>query len=120
MQKTEITIDAEGKKLGRLASEVASALRGKTSAHFLPYVKILPKITVKNVDAINFSEKKLKEKTLLRYSGYPGGLKKQSAWSVAAKDKRNVLKHAVSGMLPKNKLRKIMLKKLIQKDGEDW
>lgn len=117
--KKEITIDANGKKLGRLASEVASALRGKTGADFLPYVKDLPEVTVKNIDLIDFSEKRLKESVFLRYSGYPGGLRKKTAWNVAKGDKREVLRHAVNGMLPKNKLRKIMLKNLILKHGEE-
>ena len=117
--KKQIIIDAKNKKLGRLASEVALTLRGKTKADFLPYAKDLPKVTVKNVDLIAFSEKKLRGKTFLRYSGYPGGLKSRSAWEVAKKDKREVLKHAVSGMLAKNKLRKVMLKNLTLEHGDE-
>ena len=117
--KKQITIDAKNKKLGRLASEAALALRGKTEADFLPYVKDLPRVTIKNVDLIAFSEKRLKESDFLRYSGYPGGLKKKTAFKVAESDKREVLRHAINGMLPKNKLRKVMLKNLTLEHGDE-
>lgn len=115
----EIIIDAENKKVGRLASEIAKALRGKTSAGFLPYSLDLPKVTVKNTDGMAFSEKKLKEKEYWTYSGYPGGRKVKSAWEVAQKDKREVLRRAVWGMLRKNRLKKIMIKNLILLHGAD-
>ena len=119
MAQIEITLDAKNKKPGRFASEVAYALRGKTSANFLPNSKNFPKVTVKNVDDADFSEKKLKESFFSRYSGYPSGRNVKSAFVVAQKDKREVLKKAILGMLPKNKLRKIMIKNLILKHGED-
>lgn len=115
----EIIIDAKNKKLGRLASEVAKALRGKTDAGFLPHSLDLPKVMVKNADEVAFSEKKLKEKEYWTYSGYPGGRKVKTAWEVAQKDKREVLRRAVSGMLAKNRLKKIMIKNLILLHGED-
>lgn len=121
--KKEITIDAKNKKLGRLASQAAIALRGKTSAAFLPHGTVLPKVIVKNVDAIDFSEKKLKEKKFWRYSGYPGGRKVKSAWEVARKNSAGwrieVFKHAVFGMLPRNRLKKIMVKNLTLHHGEN-
>ncbi|KKT29598.1 MAG: 50S ribosomal protein L13 [Candidatus Giovannonibacteria bacterium GW2011_GWB1_46_20] len=112
-------IDAKGKRLGRIASGTAFALRGKTKADFLPHNTVLPKVVVKNADAVDFSEKKLKEKKFWRYSGYPGGMKLKSAHEVAQKDKREVLRRAVLGMLPHNRLRKIMIKNLIIYHGED-
>lgn len=115
----EIIINAKNKKLGRVASEIALALRGKTSADFLPHAKQLPKVKVINVDFLDFSEKRLREKTFLRYSGYPGGLRRKSAWEIAGKDRREVLKHAINGMLAKNRLKKIMLKNLDLKHGEE-
>ena len=117
--KKEIIIDAKDKRLGRIASEVAKALRGKTDADFLPNRTVLPKVTVKNGDLVDISEKKLKEGEHARYSGYPSGRKVTSAWEVAKKDKRKVFQHAVLGMLPKNRLRKIMVKNLIIYHGED-
>lgn len=113
----EIILDAADKKLGRLASQVALALRGKTKEDFLPHSKNLPKVFVKNVNLMIFSEKKLKSKTFKRYSGYPGGLKRQSAYEVFLKDKKEVLRRAVLGMLPKNKLRKMMVKNMILQNG---
>ena len=113
----EIIIDAKNKQLGRLASEVAKALRGKTDAGFVPNSQDLPKVFVTNVNEINFSEKKLKEKEFARYSGYPSGRKVKTAWEVAKTDKREVLRHAVLGMLPRNRLKKLMVKNLIIKNG---
>ncbi|MDO8522769.1 MAG: 50S ribosomal protein L13 [bacterium] len=117
--KTEIIMDAKNKKLGRLASEVAKALRGKTDADYLPNRTTFPKIIVKNVDKIEFSEAKLKDTFFQRYSGYPGGRKVFSAWELAQKDKREVLKHAIWGMLHKNRLKKEMIKNLTLYHGED-
>ena len=117
--KKEIVIDAKSKKLGRVASEIAKALRGKTEADFLPSRIATPRVTVKNADAISFSEKKLKGAFHARYSGYPGGRKVTSAFLVAQKDKREVLRHAVLGMLPRNRLKKNMVKNLIIYHGED-
>lgn len=119
MVQIEIIIDAKNKKMGRLASEAAYALRGKTSASFSPNSQNLPKVVVKNADDVDVSEKKLKESFFARYSGYPGGRSVKSAFLVAQKDKREVLKKAILGMLPKNKLRKIMIKNLILRHGED-
>jgi large subunit ribosomal protein L13 len=117
--KKEITIDAKNKKLGRLASEVAKTLRGKTEADFLPNRTTFPMVTVKNVDEIEFNEAKMKNTFFQRYSGYPGGRKVFSAWDVAQKDKRDVLKHAVWGMLHKNRLKKEIIKNLILLHGND-
>ena len=117
--KKEIVIDAKNKKLGRVASEIAKALRGKTEADFLPNRTTTPKVIVKNADVINFSEKKLKGAFHARYSGYPGGRKVTSAFLVARKDKREVLRHAILGMLPRNRLKKNMVKNLIIYHGED-
>ncbi|QQG42307.1 MAG: 50S ribosomal protein L13 [Candidatus Giovannonibacteria bacterium] len=118
----EIIIDAKNKKLGRIASEVAKALRGKTDAGFLPHTVVLPRVIVKNAGSIAFSEKKLKDKEFWTYSGYPGGRKVKSAWEVAEKStgwRSDILRHAVSGMLHKNRLKKLMIKNLIIYNGED-
>lgn len=115
--KSEIIINAENKKIGRLASEVAMALRGKTEADFLPHRTVFPKVIVQNIDSLDFSERKLKEKFFWRYSGYPGGRKEISAHEVAKKDKREVLRHAILGMLPKNRLARKMIKNLDLRRG---
>lgn len=110
--KKEITIDAKDGKLGRLASKIATALRGKTDADFLPHKVEFPQVYVTNVDDMDLSESKLKKTFSVRYSGYPGGLKETSAFLIAQKDKRDLLKLAVWGMLKNNRLKKRMLKNL--------
>ena len=116
--KKEIIIDATNKKLGRLASEVAKTLRGKTEADFLPNRTEFPHVTVKNVDAMSLSEKKLKETFFGSYSGYPGGRSVKSASSVAAHDKRDLLLRAVSGMLKNNRIKDPILKGLTLYHGD--
>lgn len=117
--KNEIVIDAKNKKLGRAASEIAVALRGKTDPDFLPSQTSFSKVIVKNVDSIAFSEKRLKETAFANYSGYPSGRKLKNAWEMAQKDKCEVLRRAIFGMLAKNRLKKLMIKNLILRHGED-
>lgn len=116
--KKEITIDAKNGKLGRIASKIAVALRGKTDADFLPHKVEFPLVYVKNVDQMDLSENKLKKTFSVRYSGYPGGLKHTSAFLVAQKDKRDLLKLAVWGMIKNTRLKKRMLKNLILIHGD--
>jgi len=111
----EIIIDAKGKKLGRVASEAALALRGKTSADFLPNRVSFPRVFIKNIDDLNLSQEKLKKTFFVKYSGYPGGQKIKSAHSV---DKNELLKKAILGMLKRNKLKSKMIKNLILYHGE--
>ncbi|MBP9821650.1 MAG: 50S ribosomal protein L13 [Candidatus Pacebacteria bacterium] len=106
------TIDAAGKNLGRVATEIATALRGKLTPDFAPNVKPKNTVTVTNAAQINISAKKA-ETTYANYSGYPGGLKLETRGHL--RDRRGiqeVLVRTVSGMLPKNKLRSLMLKNL--------
>jgi len=112
MQREIHTIDATNKPLGRLAGKIAKLLRGKHKVQFLPYKDIGDIVIVKNVGKIKITGKKLKQKIYYRHSGYPGGLKKISMEELFKKDPAQVLKKAVWGMLPKNKLRKKMIKRL--------
>ena len=116
--KKEIVIDAKGKKMGRVASEVALALRGKTSPDFLPNKIEFPKVYVKNIDALDLSFEKLKKTFFVRYSGYPGGQKIASAHDIAKKDKKELLKKAILGMIKRNKLKSVMVKNLFLYDGD--
>ncbi len=104
-----IEIDAQGKVLGRLASEVAAILRGKSTPQFR--TDRAPDITVvvKNVDQVRITGKKLKQKKYYNFSGYPGGLKTKRMEEVSAHDRFEL---AVKRMLPVNKLRAKLLKKL--------
>lgn len=111
-----ITIDAAGKKLGRLATEIAVALRRKDSADFAPQEMPQVMVTVKNASKIDMSDKKGEHK-LKSYSGYPGGLKEETAAHlIMRRGIKPVLEHAVSGMLPKNKLRQRFIQMLTIED----
>ncbi len=112
----EFTIDATGKKLGRVTSEVASILRGKRDTGFAPNKISDVKVTITNASKLDLSEKRLNEE-LQTYSGYPGGQKLETRGHL--KDRRGikeVIMRTVRGMLPRNKLRTEMLKNLIIKD----
>ncbi|MCX6701969.1 MAG: 50S ribosomal protein L13 [Candidatus Zambryskibacteria bacterium] len=108
------TLDAENKKIGRIATQAAEYLMGKN----LPTFKrnSIPEIIVeiKNVSKASIDEKKKSQKTYSRYSGYPGGLKQPTMEQIIAKKGYSeIFREAVSGMLPKNKLRTKMMKNLI-------
>lgn len=113
METKDITISAKGKKLGRLASEVAVILRGKNKSSFER--NILPNVKVKITEAsmISIDEKKLPHIEHKKYSGYPGGLKISSGKLVLEKKgKTELLRHAINGMLPKNKSRSKIMRNL--------
>ncbi len=110
--KTDIIIDAQDQALGRVASRIAFALRGKMDPSFVPHQTVFPKVIVKNADKLRVSERKLKATEFARYSGYPGGRKVYTAHSVAQKDMRELVRRTVWGMLPKNRQRSRMIKQL--------
>lgn len=110
---TQHAIDATGKKLGRLATTVATLLSGKNSPLYERHLAPKNKVTIKNVSKIDIPEKKLFQLSHTRYSGYPGGFKKNIGKKIVTKKGyRELLRHAVSRMLPKNKHRQTMLKNL--------
>ncbi len=112
----EYTIDAKNKPLGRVASEAASVLRGKNTVDFTPNRVPDMRLIVENIDKIKISGNKLKQKEYIRHSGYPGSLKSAKMGEVIAKKgMKYVFEKTVDGMLPKNKLRKQMMKRLIVK-----
>jgi large subunit ribosomal protein L13 len=112
LERKTHTIDAAGKVLGRLASEIAVLLRGKHKPTFVPYKDEGDFVVVKNIKNIKITGKKLEQKKYYRHSGYPGGLKEISLKKLFEKKPAEVLKKAVRGMLPRNKLRKEMIKRL--------
>ncbi len=116
--KKSYTIDASDKILGRLAVDVAVKLRGKDQPDFLPYKESECKVTVINTDKIKVTGNKPDQKMYYHYSGYPGGLKTKPYKDVFANDSREVLKKAVVGMLPKNKLSAKIIKNLKLYKGE--
>lgn len=110
--KNEITIDASGHAPGRLASEIARLLQGKHSAAYERHILNAPKITVINAAKMRFTGKKFRQKIYYRHTGYIGHLKETKLDALFRKDPALVLRRAVAGMLPKNKLRARRLKNL--------
>ena len=106
-------IDASGRTLGRVASEAASVLLGKNSTEFVKY-RILPvRVTIENSKKLWLPERRIKGKEYTHYTGYPGGLRTTSMSDLLEKKGvREVLRIAVDGMLPRNKLRNERMKRL--------
>lgn len=111
-------VDANGKTLGRLASTIASVLKGKTKPIYTTHVDTGDFVIVVNADKVHLTGKKLDQKTYYRHSGYPGGLKSVTAGTLMRTRPEDVIKKAVEGMLPKTRLGKQMLNKLKIYAGE--
>jgi len=119
IEQSWILVDAKDKTLGRLASTLASRLRGKHRPEYTPNVDLGDYIVVINANKINVTGDKLNQKNYFRHSGYPGGIKSRSLDEVIKKSPEDAIRMAVKGMLPKNKLGKKMLTKLkIYKDND--
>lgn len=111
--------DAEGQIFGRLATQIALILRGKNKANFTPHIDNGDYVVVINADRIVATGNKMSGKIYHRFSGYPGGITAIALKDQLKKDSRKVMQAAVSGMLPKNKLRSPMMKRLfIYKDAQ--
>ena len=111
--KKEITIDAGGKAIGRVAADAAKALMGKTSASYTPNIASKVYVTVTNAAKLRVTEKKRLNKTYKRYSGYPGGQKVETLSNLSArKGYGAALRHAIQGMIPRNRLRTDRMKRL--------
>ncbi len=105
-------VDAEGRTLGRLATQLADVLRGKTKAQYTPHVDTGDFVVVVNAEKIAVTGKKLDEKLYYRHSGYPGGLKERTLREQLDRQPTEVLRKAVKGMLPRNKIARQQLLKL--------
>jgi len=112
-------VDAEGKVLGRLASEVANVLRGKNKPIFTPHVDTGDFVVVVNAEKVKLTGNKWSQKMYHRHSGYIGGLKSVSAEDLLRKKPEALIQHAVKGMLPKNRLGRKMIKKLKVYAGQE-
>lgn len=112
MERKTHTIDATSKILGRLATEIAILLRGKNKPDFMPNKDIGDFVIIKNFNKIKITGKKFDNKIYYRHTGYLGGLKKVSFKKLFEKNPEEVLKKAVFGMLPINKLRAKQIKRL--------
>ncbi len=112
-------VDAKGLTLGRLATQLASILRGKNKAVFTPHIDCGDYVVVVNADKIKVTGKKLEQKIYYRHSEYVGGMKETSLKELLAKKPERVIELAVKGMLPKGPLGRQMYKKLHVYAGPD-
>src|SRR4029079_15358647 len=105
-------VDAEGKTLGRLATQIADTLRGKTKPEYTPHVDTGDFVVVVNAEKIAVTGNKLEDKMYYRHSGYPGGLRARPLKDQLERQPTEVLRKAVKGMLPRNRLSRAQIKKL--------
>ena len=105
-------VDAEGKTLGRLATQIADTLRGKGKPEYTPHVDTGDFVVVVNAEKISVTGKKLDDKIYYRHSGYPGGLKSRPLRDELERRPTEVLRKAVKGMLPRNRLARAQMRKL--------
>lgn len=123
LKKTEspkqwFLINAKDKVIGRLASKIATILLGKNKVSYLPYKDSGDYVVVINAAKVASTGKKEEKKNYYRYSGYPGGLKTETLKTLRVRKPEMIIEHSVSGMLPKTRLGKAILKKLYVYPGE--
>ena len=119
IQRDWYVVDAQGETLGRLASQVATILKGKHKPIYTPHVDCGDYVIIVNAEKIHVTGQKMTQKNYYRHSGYPGGLKQISLRDQLQKFPSRVLESAVRGMLPKNRLGRQMFKKLKVYAGPD-
>ena len=105
-------VDAKDQILGRLATKIARLLSGKDKVEYVPHLDVGDHVVVVNAKEVAVTGKKEKEKIYYRHSGYPGGLKAETLRELRKRRPEEIIRRAVKGMLPKNKLQKSMLKRL--------
>lgn len=108
-----IEIDATNQSLGRMATKIAMALRGKDTPAWTPNIIPDLQVVIHNLDKIVFKGTKATSKVYYRHSGYPGGLKERTLEEAWARDKNQVLRDVVRGMLPENRQRDILLNNIV-------
>ncbi len=112
IQRKWLVVDAEGRTLGRLATQIAMVLRGKHKAMFTPHMDTGDHVVVVNAEKVKLTGKKLEEKEYFRHTMYPGGVRWTNIQTMLEKHPDRVIMHAVHGMMPKTKLGRAMIKKL--------
>jgi large subunit ribosomal protein L13 len=112
LERRWFLVDAEGRTLGRLATEIADTLRGKRKPQYTPHVDTGDFVIVVNADKVAVTGKKLDDKIYYRHSGYPGGLKQRTLREELDRRPTEVIRKAVRGMLPRNRLGRAQLRKL--------
>jgi large subunit ribosomal protein L13 len=105
-------VDAEGKHLGRLATEIVRVLRGKNKPQYTPHVDVGDFVVVVNADRVAVTGRKAEQRVYRRHSGYPGGMKETSYEEMLARKPTEILRKAVYGMMPKTRLARKQFKKL--------
>ncbi len=119
VNKEWVVIDAEGQRLGRLASKVAKVLRGKYKPNFTPHVDCGDNVILINADKIVLTGNKMTDRIYLRYTGYPGGQRECTPADLLAKGADRLILKTVKGMLPKNRLGAAILKNLYVYEGAE-
>jgi large subunit ribosomal protein L13 len=118
-ERNWLVVDATGKTLGRLATQIADILRGKRKPEYTPHVDVGDFVIVVNAERISVTGKKRQEKRYYRHSGYPGGLRSRTLEEMLARRPEEVIRLAVKGMLPRNRLARTQLRKLKVYAGPD-
>jgi large subunit ribosomal protein L13 len=118
-QRDWYVVDAEGQTLGRLATQIADALRGKRKPVYTPHIDTGDFIVVVNAEKIRVTGNKLEQKTYWRHSGHPGGIKSRTLAEMLDRRPEEVIRKAVKGMLPRNRLARQQLTKLKVYAGPD-
>ena len=118
-ERNWLVVDAEGQTLGRLATRIADALRGKRKPEYTPHCDVGDFIVVVNAEKIAVTGDKLKSKRYYRHSGYPGGIRSRTLEEMLDRKPENVIRRAVKGMLPRNKMARKQLLKLKVYSGPD-
>lgn len=119
VNKEWVLVDADGQTLGRLASKIASMIRGKHKTNFTPHVDCGDNVVVINAKKIVLTGKKWNDKIYIRHTGYPGGQRMLTANELFAKDPIRLVEKAVKGMLPKNKLGSALFRNLYVYSGSE-
>ncbi len=119
IERNWFVVDASEYELGRLATRIAMILRGKHKPTFTPHVDAGDFVVVTNASQVKLTGRKVELKNYQHYTGYPGGLKTRSARDVRADDPERMLREAVAGMLPKNRLSRRLITKLKVYGGTD-
>jgi large subunit ribosomal protein L13 len=118
-ERNWLIVDASGKTLGRLATQIADALRGKRKPTYTPHIDTGDFVIVINAEKIHVTGNKLAQKRYYRHSGYPGGLKSRSLADMLDRRPEEVIRLAVKGMLPRNRLARRQITKLKVYAGPD-
>jgi large subunit ribosomal protein L13 len=107
-----LVVDASGKTLGRLATQIADVLRGKRKPEYTPHIDVGDFVIVVNAEKVAVSGRKREQKLYYRHSGYPGGLRSRTLAEMLERRPEEVIRRAVKGMLPRNRLGRAQLRKL--------